>query len=400
MAFVLLISRMVNYRPGAIAPLLALMFALPVLLFEFKVGRDELHYRIIEHDFGPGSAHFAERDVSEEFERAVRAAWMSRPEPKPPLETVRDSSELLWSLQLDSVLGPHMTAIARHRHAATDKIDLFLRHYPDSRYAVNSLYLKARALDTRVDQQAFWDHKILRFYSDFPSEASRRSWRLVYENGRGTPMAAVALHRLALLDARAGEIESAKEWLRNLARDLDEESNEPVPAGGFLTPKPAEATLGISRERCQLEGGRLLDLLINNRDPLYGYEPLVRLLHFDPRDEHYRENLRALVERYPRAQISDNATLEIALAAPTVADRVALLESFAEEFPSGDAVPEALFRLGEACRELGEVRKARECYEGVIREGPESIWRRPAEEALHVLPPSPGPVDHSGGSTS
>jgi len=55
MAIVLTIARLVNYRPGAIAPLMAIMFATPVVLFETKVGRDELSYRLLERDFGPNS---------------------------------------------------------------------------------------------------------------------------------------------------------------------------------------------------------------------------------------------------------------------------------------------------------------------------------------------------------
>jgi len=41
MAIVLMIAKLVNYRPGAIAPLLAVMFAIPVVLFEVEVGRDD-----------------------------------------------------------------------------------------------------------------------------------------------------------------------------------------------------------------------------------------------------------------------------------------------------------------------------------------------------------------------
>ena len=398
MAFVLLIARMVNYRPGAIAPLLAVMFAVPVVLFEFYVGRDELHYRIIEHDFGPGSAHFAERDVSEEFDRAVRAAWMARPTPRPPLELVRDNSELLWSLHLGEALGPYHTAIAKHRHAAVGKIDWFLRYYPDSRYAVNALYLNAMALDTRVNQAAFLREKVLRFHSDFPSESSRLSWQRVYENGPQTPMAAVALGRLSLLDARAGDLDAAVERLATLVRTFGETEAGSEPTGGsiraVLTPKPVEATLGISVDRNLLEAQRLLALLLNNRDPLYGDEPLIRLLHFDPRSEHYRDNLQRLIRRYPRAQITDNARLEAALAAAELPERIGLLEGCVRDHPAGDAVPEALFRLGEAHRELQNSARARDYYQRVIQEHPNSVWRRLAEDHLRVLSPTPTPTDH------
>ncbi|MFQ5492009.1 MAG: tol-pal system YbgF family protein, partial [Phycisphaerae bacterium] len=218
MGFVLLIARMVNYRPGAIAPLLALMFALPVALFEVHVGRDELHYRIIEHDYGPGSAYFADRDVSQTFDWAVREAFLARPAPRPDINRVKESAELLWSLELDEALGPFNTAVSQHRYNAVQQISWFLRQFPTSRNAVGALYLMARAADMRVDQQAFRHHKALRFYSDFPTDRSRHWWKLVVANGPDTPMAAVALYRLAQLDVRAGDIESARQRLEELVK--------------------------------------------------------------------------------------------------------------------------------------------------------------------------------------
>jgi TolA-binding protein len=390
MAFALLIARMVNYRPGAITPLLAVMFALPVAMFEFEVGRDELHYRIIEHDYGPGSAYFAAQDVSEEFEEVVTQAWLLRKPPRPPLEAVRDSSELLWELNL---MGRYNTAIARYRQAAIGKIDWFLLNYPDSPYAVNALYLKARAMDVRAEQVAFRHEKMLRFYADFPAESSRHTWRMVYENGPRTPMAAVALVRLAQLDARSGDLDQARERLRILDRSFGRGAQESEPAGGLidtvLTRKPVEQTLSIVVDRYLLEGRRLLDLLTENRDPLYGNEPAVWMLRCDPKSEHYRDNLRKLTKRYPAAQITDNAELEIALATPGLAERIAQLQRCVGEHPNGDAVTEGLYRLGEAYGEIQESARAREYYEQVIRDHPDSIWRQPAEENLRVLPPAP-----------
>ncbi len=396
MGFVLLIARMVNYRPGAIAPLLAMMFALPVALFEFYVGRDELHYRIIEHDYGPSSAYFAERDISAEFERAVRAAWESRAEPRPALDTVRDNAELAWALSLAGVPDPYATALAEHRHAAVDKIDWFLRHYPDSRYVVNALYLKATALDMRADPMAFSQDKVLRFYSSLPAQPSWRSWRMVVENGPRTPMAAVALHRLAMLEAQAGDLDGALARLDTLVKTFGESSGQAGQSAdtikAVLTRKPVEVTLGISIDRHLLEGVRLRDLLRNNRDPLYGDEPLVRFLRFDPRSSFYADNLREMIERYPRAQITDNARLELALAAPSVRERVAALEQCAADFPDGDAAAEIGFRLGETFRESQVFVRAREAYERVVRDHPDSVWARLAREHLRVLPTTPPPA--------
>ncbi|MHC4094225.1 MAG: tetratricopeptide repeat protein, partial [Planctomycetota bacterium] len=314
MAFVLLIARVVNYRPGAIAPLLALMFVIPVALFEFHVGRDELHYRLLEHDF---TSRFADRDVSTEFEASVQGDWLQRRPPRPAREVSEDSVELSWLLRLDEEITP---LIADYRYQVVQNAEEFLRDYPDSRYAVAALYLSAQARDVRVDRMAFRRDRMLRFYCELPSAASHRPWQMVLENGPQTPMAAVALHRLAILYARAGDMAAAVAALRELVQDFGPESATAQRTGprhrAVLPRKPVEATLGIALDRTVLEARRLLALVENNQDPLYGHQPVMDLLHFDPRTEHYRPNLEALIERYPSAQIADNVELELALATP------------------------------------------------------------------------------------
>ena len=390
MGFVLLIARMVNYRPGAIAPLLALMFVIPVVLFEFHVGRDELHYRLLEHDY---ATRFADCDVSADFERMVDMEWLARSSPKPERQVSEESVELIWSLYLDEEITPR---IGGYRHEVVRRADEFLQHFPESRYAVAALYLKAQALDQRVDRVALLQDRMLRFYGTFPSAASRHPWLMVIHNGPKTPMAAVALHRLAILDARAGDFDGARAHLRLLAQDFGSPPETARPTGASLNAvlgsKPVEATLGISLGHTLLEARRLLALMENNRDPLYGYDPLVDLLHFDPRTEHYGENLKRLIDTYKLAQIEDNVELELALATPEVDERIELLKTCAERHTRGDALPEALYRLGEAYREKGDSAEARPYYDRVLQEHPDSIWRGPAEQRLRVLPPATTPT--------
>ena len=57
-AAALLVSRAVNYRPGAVAPMVACMFLVPVAVFHAQVGADELQYRVLEREFGPRARRF------------------------------------------------------------------------------------------------------------------------------------------------------------------------------------------------------------------------------------------------------------------------------------------------------------------------------------------------------
>jgi len=96
-AVVLTVSRIVNYRPGAVTPLLAVMFALPVILFEKHVGRDELYYRLLERS---DEAYFADADASMGLESAARIAWERHPLPRPRRELIREREEMNWLFEL------------------------------------------------------------------------------------------------------------------------------------------------------------------------------------------------------------------------------------------------------------------------------------------------------------
>lgn len=91
MALVLLIARIVNYRPGAIAPLLAVMFLVPWGLFHAKIGRDELYYRLLEHDCGPGSrTFFVDRDENDTIREYAQIIYDQDPDPLRDVRAIMD----------------------------------------------------------------------------------------------------------------------------------------------------------------------------------------------------------------------------------------------------------------------------------------------------------------------
>ena len=95
------LAKVVNYRPGVIAPLLATMLALPIALFEEYVGRDELNYRLLEYRYGPKSAYFQDKDAQDTFERRVHEDHaVARPDRS--YEAIAGLEDLRWQLELES----------------------------------------------------------------------------------------------------------------------------------------------------------------------------------------------------------------------------------------------------------------------------------------------------------
>ncbi len=397
-AIVLSIAKMVDYRPGAITPLLAIMFALPVVLFEYRVGRDELYYRVFEN-----LNHWALTDIdaSLPLEEAVQRAYFSHPLPRRSLQEVREIVEQRWQFELALDLAPHRSTLTRHVEELAHKWDWFLKHFPDSRYAFNACYYKARALDMRVDPGEFRRTHWIRFYDDYPSEASSETWRTLATNRPHPILNAVALLRLAQLDARKGDADRAISKLATLLALFDraDQSGGGLAAGaaapkGVLERQTPVANLDIPLERIVLEANRLHDLLGANRDPLYGYDPIggsrydegisrFGLLDLLPRDERYTENLRELKRRYPNCQILDNIDLEIAKAADDLTVKIERLEALLAAYPQRDAVPEALFRLGVAYKSDGKTAESEEAFDRLAGDHPNSIW---ATQAARYAP--------------
>ncbi len=393
-AIVLTIARIVDYRPGAITPLLAIMLGLPVALFEFHVGRDELYYRLLER---LNDAHFAAIDGSWALDAAVDAAYERHPIPRPRRSDLRQTEELKWQFELAADLGPHRSDLARHQAELAHRCDWFHKHFPDSPYTPNALYIKARAFDMRVDHAEFHKTQWIRFYDDFPSKASQQTWRILAGNEPDSILAGVALLKLAQYEGRVGDVERAITKLEKLIT-LAEAGNLGLDRGrkpasgvlkGVLARERPEASLDIPWDRILLETHRLHDLLVSNRDPLYGYDPIsgadrgespiwFGLMDLEPRSERYVENLRRLEAAYPHCQIQDNVCLEVAKAASTLTLKITQLETCVDRFPSTDAVPEALFRLGAAYKAVDHMDKSEGMFARLVLDHPDSIWTKQA----------------------
>lgn len=388
MGTVLLIAHAVRYRPGAISPLLAVLFLTPVALFEFRVGRDELHYRLLERTFGPSSEYFVQQEIEDVFELAVERLWASRQSEGWSYENARAQLVTEWTLKLDAGVESVLT---QYRRRAAGAADAFVKYFPDSRHACHALYVKARALDMRVDLKSFQRTRTLEFYDDFPSPESRHEWERIEANAPGTPMAVAALLRLAQLDARAGEVDRAMarlellEQLPGAAVDESDGGWAPAGAGGFSVRRAAFAGLAIPIAKLLSDGARLKHLLKNNREPALNDEPLKEFVSLDVRGPLYGRLVERLRARHPHSRLADQMDLAIAMAAPVAAQRIELLERCASGPPTADALGESVFRLGVAYMEERRYGDARAAFERVLREFAGSTWRGPAENQLRRL---------------
>jgi hypothetical protein len=350
---ILLIARIVNYRPGAVAPVMAVMFATPAILFHLYVGFDEVSYRVLEAEYGPRSNRFGAREVTDKIFELLDADMD---------EPLRQQLLGVWFGQSEHLLALHQRLARRlvkehlaERRAAYQACRRFIADHPQSRYIPHVLFMQASVLDSRLDiRRTLPPTNPLRreLYSDYPHAQSEEAWRPLLNRYPESPFAIAARLRLAQLHLRRGEVDEAADLLAGLPRTSDARapaqlSTRPV-APQWQSWSERERSLGFDPEPYLSEAHRLRELIAANRDdPKYGRTPLQELARLDPHRPTYRRQLLNLAQRYRDCLLYDNLVVAWAVAQPDRAERAAKLALCIYNFPDGDAVAAAMFQLGE-----------------------------------------------------
>lgn len=408
-ALVLIIARIVNYRPGAVAPVVALMFALPLVLFHLRVGVDELAYRVLELQYGPANRRFAVDQSPQETQRRIRALfheWTGRGE-----EFSGQALDSLWAGDVDYlkrlVREAWQASFSAERFTAYEACKRFISDHPRSRYALSAHYLQARVLDTRLDERKLAGAAPrIEYYTDFPHPQSETAWSTLLGAVERTPLAVPAGLRLAQLRARRGEIDAALDALE-IARRCDARLESAAlatrpSAADLLAAEAPEASLLLERRADRIAIRRLAALLRENRDDRRGGDlPLQQYLSLDEHRIGFAEALLALAERFPESKIRDNVLVRWAIVQADAARREAALVALCGALtPGDDALPEALFQLASIeLQSIGPDAAARRTrgaarLRDVVARFDQSVWAVEAGERLRLL--EPATVDSRG----
>lgn len=402
-ALVLAIAHVVNYRPGAVSPVLAAMFIAPVALFFFSVGADELSYRVLENEFGPRSKRFTPVLASEDTERKLWSLIAETIERTPDARLATDF-RAIWSEDLEELRETKRRVVRRlllntlaDRAAAYEACNTFIADYPESRYLQNVFFLQALILDTRMDERRLFAPNPRReFYGDFPHVQSEPVWSVLRKRFPDSPLAIAASLRLAQLKLRTGLIDEALELASStftFARDNRPASSQPAGVSLWRR-RPPESSLNFEPAPYLLECRQLAELIANNRnDPKYGNRPLQELAALDSHRPRYGDQLLRLMQTYPDSLLHDNLLVAWANAIPEPQDRARALGRLIPILQTGDALPEAIFGLADleiqslsaqnAITRRSGLARMRELVE---RFG-DTCWGREAAQRLQMLEP-------------
>ena len=398
MATIILLARVVNYRPGTVAPVMAVMFATPAVLFQAYVGVDELGYRVLEYDYGPRSERFEPvRDITDQIlnllpaegheARRNAARALLGPDAARELNVLQE--RITRRLELDLTVE-----LMGDRRVAYEACKDFIADHPGSCYVPSTLYIQARALDTRLDRAKLLRDKAHRdLYTDFPHVESEPVWANLLTEYPDSPLAVAAQLRVAQLRLRRGDVDGA---LAALAT--------PVPADRralaavtqptelrLLRKPPPESSLDFEPESYRFEARRLMELIRENRaDDRHGAAPLQALASLDPHLPGYQGQLQRLAHAYCDGLLFDNLVVRWAGAHPDRQQRAARLRACIDRFPDGDALPEAMLQLadldfasGDDARRAAGIARLR----AIVTRYGQTCWAKPAAERLRILEP-------------
>ncbi len=351
---ILVLSRIVNYRPGVVPPVIAVMFATPTVLFHRHVGMDEVAYRVLEREYGPQSQIFEPvQDATDQVRELLHRATRDGGELDPGHRTLL----ALWEgrdgarTEIKQGIFDRMTVdVMEARRAGSEACRRFIADYPTSRYIPNVLYIRGRVLDARLDERRFLGARPYReLYFDFPHIESLEHWEDLATKFTDTPMAVVAGYRAAQLQWRAGDLERALALLETSRKTAERlMATTRSAAEHWLARSAAHESLNVDVAPYRNEACQLYDLLENNRavEPS-GNAALIALAGLDPHRIGYEGALLRLCDAHRDTKLSDNLLLTWIQLENDPGRRAGLLTSFLALYRTGDAAAEAAYRLAE-----------------------------------------------------
>ncbi|MFO0973928.1 MAG: tetratricopeptide repeat protein [Phycisphaerae bacterium] len=390
------IARIIQYRPGGIAPVLAVLFALPVVLFHSQVGRDELEYRLLEYEFGPNSAtRFVDDDLRVRETKVAERQW-------------KESKDRLFASVLRRRIEQQSEAafdqLAEDRAAGVAACDEFMANFKESRYVPCVLLLKGRAMDLSIDESALarWD-RIEHVWS-MPSERARSVWQSLANKYPESDPAAVALNRLAIYAIRESRFGDAETLLNTLVERFDARGESEVrraDRSSWMMRQPAWNALGIDLPAevrqarraietiacCKAERPTPFDATAPDLGARSGpaVHPLAALYSLDPHHPLFGQHLAELAIGFPWSELRPALVARQAILEESPA---AQLEWLAQESAvcSGHAgCAEVLLRQAEALHALSRFADAGRLYEQVRDDYPGSCWADEARQRLGAL---------------
>lgn len=375
------LARATRFRPGVVAPVLALLLAAPAAIFHLRIGEDELAYALIAERVAPGDVIFQPEKL-DQWRQRHRAEGLN---PRTLEISLRDD-------------------LQSRQRALSAECESFLARHGQSDRAASVHWLAAQCRSLQLDVPVF-EAGVVRYSASFPLPASRAGWRRILEGFGTTDQAALAQWRLGELALRRQDFAQADELLHaaegSLARRLaaDKGPSRGEIEGAVFRPPESIPNAGYFAQAL-FRIRRLIWLMQRNEvlSDTHAGEALAAMLNESPHQPDYDERLGSLVSIYEKTTIGDNLKLAVAMATTDPYIQAEMLIWLAADERT-DAAVEANYQLGMLVMQTARARalmlvpriKKPEEYFQIVIASPPNPWQDLARGHLARLmrrPPS------------
>jgi len=362
---VLGIGHFTRYRPGLVWTISSVVLLIAIVVFEVKIGFDELDYQLYVAKNNPEQINeFRGRSITEALDETITNPGVRRYLAGffYPAEPIPLRAELKREIQVQLGLGrwpswfivPTELNYQAKKQWLLEQYDLFISRRAKSNRMPIALYYKALLSEYSPDIEVLEQEEELRFYSDYPYERSAYIWDELCSKYGQSPESLEARWRIAKHLAGRGKFGQADKLIAEAQAMTDDRrqrtgDGEQKNLTSDLFCPPADSVMTRSKlDELQRRLNQLRNLIsLENRTDEPGTEKrLARFVMLNPHASEYARRLDELLE-----QIGDNDPLRdnILLArAKLVADEQLRAENLGRlhrEFRDTDGGMQALYEL-------------------------------------------------------
>lgn len=377
---VLGIGHITRYRPGLIWTSTAVVFLLALIIFESKIGFDELAFQLYVSENNPEEVpEFHPHSVTEVLDETIKspqkreflAVFFYPSEPIPLREELKREMQVQlsydrWPSWVDEDRLPSELRFQDKRKWLLKQYDYFINppkswwmpgflHEPLRKRRASSprmaiaLYYRAILLEQAPNPLVLGRQEVLMFYNDHPLERARETWQRLYAGFTEAPEVLEAYWRIAKHWAGSGRFEDAQGKLQEARQraqfflDQDEPEEQTL-FSRFQQP----ATLAITRTQLLDRVDRLASLIgpqNRSQDP-QANSGLATFVMLNPYALDYEHKLETLLQQLgEKDRLRDNVLLAQAKLIADQQDREGQLSVLHDKYMGSDGGREALYEL-------------------------------------------------------
>lgn len=366
--FVLGVGHYTRYRPGLVWISTFAVLVAAVVLFEMKIGFDELDYQLYVAKNDPEQVEeFHEHSITEALDETITNPEVKKylanvvfyPTEPIPLRTEL-KKEILIQLGFDRwpswLILPDQLKYQDKRQWLEKQYETFITKRPNSVRMPIALYYKGILSEYEPDVRYLEQTEILRFYNDYPHREALLIWHRLYEYFGQSPESAEARWRIAWDWAGQGKfeqadklLEQAQEMISERSKQLDTKQVEDESLFALFRPPPDSVMTTVKLVDLQRRINQLRTLIgtENGTGKPDCAERLAKFVTLNPHSADYSQHLTELLNQ---TNEDDPLRDNIALAqAKLIADdqlRAERLTELHKGFAQTDGGMLALYELG------------------------------------------------------